>query len=85
MNEDISNKVVDNLTNDKSKELIELMKINNISDGIIMLTMLGIGSHTEYYVVLYNRLNNIKEKLTDDIVKKEVIDILHEIDNAEEE
>lgn len=85
MNEDISNKVVDNLTNDKSKELIEFMKRNNISDGVIMLTMLGIGSHTEYYAVLYNRLNNVNVKLTDDVVKKEAIDIMHEIDKAEEE
>ena len=52
----ITKKVVDGLTNDSSEELINLMKECNISDGVIMLTMLGIGTHTEYYKVLYNLL-----------------------------
>ena len=78
--ENIEEKVVKSLYNDKSKELINLMKECSISNGIIMMTMLGIGSHTEYYNVLFNRLNNQKSKIDDDLVKKEVLDILHEID-----
>ena len=68
----ITKKVVDGLTNDSSEELINLMKECNISDGVIMLTMLGIGTHTEYYKVLYYRINNNKDKINDDLVKKEV-------------
>ena len=81
----ITKKVVDGLTNDSSEELINLMKECNISDGVIMLTMLGIGTHTEYYKVLYNRINNNKENMNDELVKKEVVDILHEIDRNEDE
>ena len=61
------------------------MKECNISDGVIMLTMLGIVTHTEYYKVLYNRINNNKDKMNDDLLKKEVVDILHEIDRNEDE
>ena len=68
----ITKKVVDGLTNDLSEELINIMKECNISDRVIMLTMLGIGTHTEYYKVLYNRINNNKDKMNDDLVKKEV-------------
>ena len=50
-----------------------------------MLTMLGIGTHTEYYKVLYNRINNNIENMNDELVKKEVVDILHEIDRNEDE
>lgn len=82
--ENIEEKVVKSLYNDKSKELINLMKECSISNGIIMMTMLGIGSHTEYYNVLFNRLNNQKSKIDDDLVKKEVLDILHEIDRNED-
>ena len=81
----IKKKVVDGLTNDSSEELINLMKECNISDGIIMLTMLGIGTHTEYYKVLYNRINNNIENMNDELVKKEVVGILHEIDRKEDE
>lgn len=81
----ITKKVVDGLTNDSSEELINLMKECDISDGVIMLTMLGIGTHTEYYKVLYNRINNNKENMNDELVKKEVVDILHEIDRNEDE
>jgi ribonucleotide reductase beta subunit family protein with ferritin-like domain len=81
----ITKKVVDGLTNDSSEELINLMKECNISDGVIMLTMLGIGTHTEYYKVLYNRINNNKDKMNDNLLKKEVVDILHEIDRNEDE
>lgn len=82
--ENIEETVVNSLYNDKSKELINLMKECSISNGIIMMTMLGIGSHTEYYNVLFNRLNNQKSKIDDDLVKKEVLDILHEIDRNED-
>ena len=78
----ITKKVVDGLTNDSSEELINLMKECDISDGVIML---GIGTHTEYYKVLYNRINNNKENMNDELVKKEVVDILHEIDRNEDE
>lgn len=81
----ITKKVVDGLTNDSSEELINLMKECNISDGIIMLTMLGIETHTEYYKVLYNRINNNIENMNDELVKKEVVGILHEIDRKEDE
>jgi predicted transcriptional regulator len=81
----ITEKVVDGLTNDSSEELINLMRECNISDGVIMLTMLGIGTHTEYYKVLYNRINNNIDKINDDLLKKEVVDILHEIDRKEDE
>lgn len=81
----ITKKVVDGLTNDSSEELINLMKECDISDGVIMLTMLGIGTHTEYYKALYNRINNNKENMNDELVKKEVVDILHEIDINEDE
>ena len=49
--ENIEEKVVNSLDNDKSKGLINLMKECNISNGIIMMTMIGIGSHTENYNV----------------------------------
>ena len=39
----------------------------------------------EYYKVLYNRINNNKENMNDELVKKEVVDILHEIDRNEDE
>lgn len=85
MEEKIENKAVDILNNEKSENLINLMKNHNISDGVITMTMLGIGSHTEYYNVLFNRINNIKEPINDEIIKREVIDILHEIDRNEDE
>lgn len=63
----ITKKVIDGLTNDSSEELINLMKECNISDGFVMLTMLEIGTHTEYYKVLYNRIINNKDKMNDDL------------------
>lgn len=77
--------IVDKLINVENEDLIELLRKCNIDDGIIMLTMLGIGTHTEYYKVLYNRINNNKDKMNDEFVKKEVVDILHEIDRNEDE
>ena len=85
MEENIENKVVDKLSNDKSEDLINLMKECNISNGVIMMTMLGIGSHTEYYNVLFNRINKLKESINDELLKKEVVNILHEIDRNEDE
>ena len=38
-----------------------------------------------YYKFLYNRINNNKDKMNDDLLKKEVVDILHEIDRNEDE
>ena len=81
----LENKVVDKLSNDKSEDLINLMKECNISNGVIMMTMLGIGSHTEYYNVLFNRINKLKESINDELLKREVVNILHEIDRNEDE
>jgi len=83
--EQLVSTVVDKMVNDDSKDLIELMQECKISNSIIMLTMFGIGSHTEYYRVLYNRINNNRDKVNDDWIKKEASDIFHEIDRNEEE
>lgn len=80
----IENEVVENLKKESSEELVKLMKECNISDGVIMLTLMGLGTHTEYYKVLFNRINKQKENITDEIVKKEVLDIFHEIDRNED-
>ena len=85
MKDNIENNVVDALKNNKSEDLINLMRECNISDGIIMLTLFGIGTHTEYYAVLYNRLVKQKDNLNDELVKKEASDIFHEIDRNEDE
>ena len=80
----IAERVVDGLTNDSSEELIKLMRKCNIDDGHIMMAMFGIGTHTEYYKVLYNRINNQKDKMTLELFKKEVVEILHEIDKVDD-
>lgn len=80
----ITKKVVDNLTNNSSEGLVKLLKECNIKNGQIMLALLGIGTHTEYYKVLYNRINNQKDKMNEELFKKEVLDILHEIDRNED-
>lgn len=49
-----------------------------------MMAMFGIGTHIEYYNVLYNRINNQKDKMNEELFKKEVLDILHEIDKEDE-
>ncbi len=77
--------VVDKMENEDSERLINLLRECNISDGIIMMAMFGIGTHTEYYNVLYNRINNQKAKMNEELFKKEVLDILHEIDRNEDE
>lgn len=81
--EDITKTVVDNMINEETEKIINLMRECNISDGVIMLTIFGIGTHTEYYKVLYNRINNQRDNINDDIVKKEVSHIFHEIDRNE--
>jgi hypothetical protein len=78
-------KVVDNMKNDESKELTDLLEKYNISNGIIMLTMFGIGTHTEYYKVLINRIKNNKEKVNDNWIKQQALDIFHDIDRNDEE
>ena len=77
--------VVDKMENEDSERLINLLRECNISDGQIMMTMFGIGTHTEYFNVLYNRINNQKDKMNEELFKKEVLDILHEIDRNEDE
>lgn len=71
------------LTNDYNRELVEFMISKGISEQVISITIIGIGSHTAYYRVLYNRLNNLKE-INDEIVKKVVVGVLQDIDRAED-
>ena len=81
----ITKTVVDNLSgDDKTKELTSLMRECGVSDGVIMLSLFGIGTHTEYYNVLINRINNNKVKVNDEWIKKEMLDIFHEIDKEDE-
>ena len=82
---EITKTVVDKMENEDSERLINLLRECNISDGRIMMAMFGIGTHTEYYNVLYNRINNQKDKMNEELFKKEVLDILHEIDRNEDE
>ena len=82
---EITKTVVDKMENEDSERLINLLRECNISDGQIMMAMFGIGTHIEYYSVLYNRINNQKDKMTEELFKKEVLDILHEIDRNEDE
>ena len=45
----ITKTVVDNLSgDDKTEELTSLMRECGVSDGVIMLSLFGIGTHTEY-------------------------------------
>ena len=80
MNGILENKILKKLTNDTSEELINLMKEYKISDSTIMLTIMGIGTHTAYYRVLYNRIQNNKDKITEEYIKKLVIELFKEID-----
>ena len=81
----ITKTVVDNLSgDDKTKELTSLMRECGVSDGVIMLSLFGIGTHTEYYNVLINRINNNKDKVNDEWMKKEMLDIFHEIDKDDD-
>ena len=82
---EITKTVVDRLSgDDKTEELTSLMRECGVSDGVIMLSLFGIGTHTEYYSVLINRINNNKGEVNDEWVKKEVSEIFHEIDQNEE-
>jgi hypothetical protein len=83
--EEITKTVVDKMKNKDSDRLINLLRECNISDGQIMMTIFGIGTHTEYYDVLYNRINNQKNIMNEELFKKEVLNILHEIDRNEDE
>ena len=80
MEDNIGEIVVDGMKNDRSENLINLLHEHNISDDIIMLTLIGIGPHTEYYRVLYNRINNYKGEINNNTIKLLVREILHEID-----
>ena len=84
MEDKIENKVVDKLKNDSSEGLINLMWECNISVGVIILTLMEIGSHTEYYKVLYNRINKQKDAINNEMVKQEALEIFHEIDRKED-
>ena len=81
---DLTKTVVDRMENDISERLINLLRECKIRDGQIMMALFGIGTHTEYYNVLFNRINNQKEKMNEELFKKEVLDILHEIDRNED-
>ena len=80
----ITKTVVDNLSgDDKTEELTSLMRECGVSDGVIMLSLFGIWTHTEYYNVLINRINNNKDKVNDEWIKK-MLDIFYEIDKEDE-
>lgn len=85
MNNNIEETVVNRFKNDDSKELINLMRKKKVSDGVIMLTLFGIGTHTEYYRVLYNRINNQNGEINDKVIKKLAIEIFYEIDRNDPE
>lgn len=81
----ITKTVVDNLSgDDKTEELTSLMRECGVSDGVIMLSLFGIWTHTEYYNVLINRINNNKDKVNDEWIIKEMLDIFYEIDKEDE-
>ena len=82
---EITKTVVDNLSgDDKTEELTSLMRECGVSDGVIMLSLFGIWTHTEYYNVLINRINNNKDKVNDEWIIKEMLDIFYEIDKEDE-
>ena len=68
MDDNIAETVVNKFKNDNSEELINLMREKKVSDGVIMLTLLGIGTHTEYYRVLYNHINNYEGEINDNVI-----------------
>ena len=85
MENNIEKVVVNKFKNDSSEELINLMREKKVSDVVIMLTLLGIGIHTEYYRILYNRINNYEGEINDNVIKKLASEIFHEIDRNEHE
>ena len=80
----MQNDIIDKIKDSSNQELIDLMKEYNISNSTIMMTLMGIGTHTNYYKVLYNRIQNNKDKINETFLKKLVIEIFHEIDREEE-
>ena len=85
MENNIEKVVVNKFKNDSSEELINLMREKKASDDVIMLTLLGIGTHAEYYRVLYNRINNYEGEINNNVIKKIASEIFHEIDRNEPE
>ncbi len=83
MKDTIEETIVNQLKNDENEELINLMREKMVSDGVIMLTLFGIGSHTEYYKVLYDRINNYEGEINDNTIKGIVTEIFHEIDKKD--
>lgn len=75
--------VLTNLTNEENEKLINLMKSYNIDEGIIVITIIGIGTHTEFYNVLNNRIKNYKGPIINDTVKMLVADLMKDIDRSE--
>jgi len=82
---DIAKMFVDKAINDDTRDLITLLREHNINDGITMLTILGVLSRPEYFKVLHNRLKNNEDKINEEYVKKEVSNILDEIDKVVDE
>ena len=82
---DIAKMFVDKAINDDTRDLIALLREHNINDGITMLTILGLLARPEYFKVLHNRLKNNEDKITESYVKKEVSNILKEIDKVIDE
>lgn len=85
MENEIPKTVVDKLAYEENEELIKLMRDCKISDSVIMLTLFGIGTHTAYYKVLYNRINNNLDKMNDDYAKALALEIFHEIDKSKDD
>ena len=85
MEDNIEETVVNKLENDDSYELINLLRECQIKESYIMLAMFAIGTHTEYYRVLYNRVNNNKNNMNDEAFKNIMLDIIKEIDKNDEE
>ena len=75
----------DDAGNDESSKLIKIMRECKLSNSTIMLTLFGLGTHTKYYDVLYDLIDKNRDKVTEDWIKHEVINIFHEIDKEEDE
>lgn len=75
--------VLTKLTNEENEKLINLMKSYNIDEGIIVITIIGIGTHTEFYNVLHNRIKNYKGPIINDTVKMLVANLMKDIDRSE--
>ena len=73
--DDLIKKAVDRITNSETESLIKLLRKIGIGDDYIIAGLLCIDSHTEYYKVLYDRINKQKESYTLDMYKKDVVDL----------